>query len=311
MVVDRAALSGSSPDALSDFVAVRPRLFGIAYRMLGSAADAEDVVQSVWLRWQTVDRSAILNASAFLTTATTRLAINTAQSARVRRESYIGPWIPEPVDTTDDPSLGAERAEALELAVLMLLEKLSPKERAAYVLREAFAYSFREIAEVLRVEEANARQLVSRAHKRIATERRTPVSPADQHRLLTTFIAAAQQGDLAGMEKLFASDVVSYSDGGGVVRAARRPVAGPASVAKFIAKVTTQFWSGVALEWVQTNGQMSAAIVRDGAIVALVTVDASTEGIDQILWVMRPSKLAAMSRSRSRRSFGGGSALPG
>ena len=174
--------------ALSAFVSVRPRLFGIVYRMLGSAVEAEDVVQDVWLRWQAADHSAILDAPAFLATTATRLAINVAQSARSRRETYVGPWLPEPVDTRADPELGAERGEALQFAVLLLLEKLSPTERAAYVLREAFDYPYRQIADILQLEEANVRQLVSRARKHIADERRTPVSSDEQARLLGVLI---------------------------------------------------------------------------------------------------------------------------
>src|SRR5436190_12302540 len=153
---------------LSAFFTVRPRLFGIAYRMLGSVAEAEDIVQDVWLRWQTTNRIVVENPSAFLATTTTRLCINVAQSAHTRRETYIGTWLPEPVDTGSDPSLGAERAEALSFAVLLLLEKLSPTERAAYILREAFDYEYLQIAEILQMEEASVRQLVSRARKHIA-----------------------------------------------------------------------------------------------------------------------------------------------
>lgn len=137
-------------DGVSVFESVRPRLFGIAYRMLGSAAEAEDIVQDAWLRWQGTDRSAVVDPPAFLATATTRLAITFAESARSRRETYIGPWLPEPVDTSGDPRLGAERAEAVEFAVLLLLEKLSATERAAYVLREAFDYSYDQIAHTIR-----------------------------------------------------------------------------------------------------------------------------------------------------------------
>lgn len=147
----------SHGDPLPEFVRVRPRLFGIAYRILGSAAEAEDIVQDVWLRWQATDRSVVLDPLAFLATATTRLAINVAQSARSRRETYVGPWLSEPVDTSSDPRLGAVRGGALEFAALLLLEKLSPTERAEYVLREAFDYPYRQIAEVLQLEEANTR----------------------------------------------------------------------------------------------------------------------------------------------------------
>ena len=282
-------------DSLSAFVGVRPRLFGIAYRILGSAAEAEDVVQDTWLRWQAADRGVVLDPPAFLATTTTRLAINLAQSARSRRETYIGPWLPEPVDTSDDPHLGAERAEALQFAVLLLLEKLSPVERAAYVLREAFDYPYRQIGEMLRLEEANTRQLVSRARKHIADGRSAPVSSDEQERLLRAFIAAAQEGDFARLEGLFVSDIVSWSDGGGVVRAARTAIAGRERVAKFISAFASHFWSGVGLEWINANGQASVLITCDGAIVTLVTIDASVQGIGQILWMMRPSKLTAIS----------------
>src|ERR1700733_5247849 len=143
--------AGVDDDWLLAFAEARTRLFGIAYRMLGSATEAEDIVQDVWLRWQATDRSVIENRSAFLAKTTTRLCINLAQSAPSRRETYIGTWLPEPVDASVDPALGAERSEALKLAVLVLLEKLSPTERAAYVLREAFDYSYDQIASILQM----------------------------------------------------------------------------------------------------------------------------------------------------------------
>ena len=286
----------SPDDSLAQFIKVRPRLFGIAYRMLGSAAEAEDIVQDVWLRWQVTDRTVVLDPPAFLATTATRLAINLAQSARSRHEAYVGPWLPEPVDTSTDPQLGAERGEALEFAVLLLLEKLSPTERAAYVLREAFDYPYRQIAEILQLEEANTRQLVTRARQHISEGRRAPVSSAEQRRLLEVFIAAAQQGDLAALEGLLAADAVSYSDGGGVVRAARSPIAGRERVAKFISAFASHFWTGVTLTWIETNGQSSVLISRDGASVTVATISASEQGIDQILWMMRPSKLTALNR---------------
>jgi len=202
---------GTYDDGLPAFMRVRPRLFGIAYRMLGSAAEAEDIVQDVWVRWQTADRRLVRDAAAFLATTTTRLAINVRQSARSRRETYVGRWLPEPVDTSADPGLGAERGEALELGVVQLLKKLSPTERAAYILREAFDYTYRDIASVLRLAEANARQVVTRARQHVASGRRIPASSTEQRRLLDAFIAAAQHGDVAGLEGVLASDVVSTS----------------------------------------------------------------------------------------------------
>ena len=281
-------------DGLGPFFAVRPRLFGIAYRMLGSAAEAEDLVQDVWIRWQSADRKAVHDPPAYLATITTRLAINVVKSARSRREEYFGIWLPEPVDTSADPGLGAQRSQALEFAVLLLLERLAPNERAAYILREAFDYAYDEIGEILKVSEANARQMVTRARKHITEGRRRPVEAVEQRRLLDKFIAAAQKGELAALEALFASDVVSYSDGGGLVRAVGKPISGRERVARFISTFATHFWKGVTVSVVEANGQGCALISRDGAVVALVTVGASEEGIDQIMWMLRPSKLAGV-----------------
>jgi RNA polymerase sigma-70 factor (ECF subfamily) len=200
---------GSGANGLSVFVAERPRLFAIAYRILGSAAAAEDVVQEAWLRWQASDRSVVLNAPAYLATTTTRLAINLAHSARVRRETYVGTWLPEPADTRPDPQSEVERREALEHAVVLLLEKLSPKERAAYLLREAFDYPYRQIAGILQLAEANARQLVARARKRVAGKKPRPPATSDERQLLFDAFAAAQKGDVSALEELFAPDIAS------------------------------------------------------------------------------------------------------
>ncbi|MEU8175634.1 RNA polymerase sigma-70 factor [Microbispora hainanensis] len=281
--------------AAATFESLRPRLFGIAYRILSSATEAEDLLQDVWLRWQAYDRDTVADPGAFLATVTTRLAINALQSARVRRETYVGPWLPEPVDTSNDPHLGAERGEALSFAVLLLLEKLSPTERAAYVLREAFDYPYRRIAEIIEASEAAVRQLVSRARKRIVSERRTPVTRDEQRRLLTAFVAAARVGDLAKLEELLAADVISYSDGGGAVRAARFPVVGVVRVAKFIRAFASRFWAGVEVEWADVNGQPAALLHYDGELFTVLTVNASDEGIDQVMWLMNPAKIAPLS----------------
>jgi RNA polymerase sigma-70 factor (ECF subfamily) len=279
--------------AAAVFAVVRPRLFGIAYRMLGSAVEAEDLVQDVWLRWQTSDRSTVTNPAAYLATAITRLAINATRSARVRRETYIGPWLPEPVDTSADPHLGAERNEALEFAVLLVLERLSPTERAAYILREAFDYPYSQIAEILRASEAATRQWVSRARKRLVAQRRNPVTGQEQRELLTAFVAAARLGDLAALEQLLADDVISYSDGGGAVRASRIPVVGLVRVAKYHKAFAQRFWAGVEVDIGTANGQAVAILRHDGDTIAVLAVAASAEGIDQVLWMMNPAKISA------------------
>jgi RNA polymerase sigma factor (sigma-70 family) len=196
----------SEADAAA-FQSVRPRLFGIAHRVLGSGNDADDVVQDAWIRWQDTDRSRVRDPRAFLATTTKRLAINVSQSAWSRRETPIQSQLADPVDAAADPALGALQGEALERAVHILLEKLSPVERAVYVLREAFDYPYRQIAQVLALSEANARQLAARARRWLADERRRPVSASEERALLDAFVAAAETGELAALERLLSAAV--------------------------------------------------------------------------------------------------------
>lgn len=212
---DREEPDGTLEQATSVFTRTRPRLFGIAYRMLGSAPEAEDVVQDTWLRWQGADRPAIANPAAFLALITTRLAINVSKSAQSRRETHIGPLLPEPLDPASDPALEAERGEALERALLLLLQRLTPTERAAYILREAFDYPYPQIAEILRVSPANTRQLVSRARKHLTAARRGPIDRAEHRRLVEVFLSAAQTGNTAALEDLFAAGAASQANGRG------------------------------------------------------------------------------------------------
>ncbi|MEU8258155.1 RNA polymerase sigma-70 factor [Micromonospora inaquosa] len=283
-------------EALGAFGAVRPRLFGIAYRMLGSVAEAEDVVQEAWLRWQQTDRSQVRDPIGYLVTTTSRLALNAATSARARRELYPGPWLPEPVDTSADPTLQAERNESLELAVLLLLERLTPAERAVYVLREAFDYPFRRIGEVLDVSEAYARQLGHRARTHLAQQRREPVAHADHDRLLHAFLAAARSGELTQLEELLAETAISYADGGGTVRAAQLPVVGRDNVARYILGLIRKFGRDLSPEIVESNGQAAILVSRPGTTVALVTIDASPAGIERVLIILNPQKLAQFQR---------------
>lgn len=204
---------GEYDDGLSPFLALRRDLFGIAYRMLGSAAEAEDVVQDVWLRWHSTNRSVVFNPPAFLMTTTMRMCINLRQSAHWRREIYIGEWFSDPVDSNADPALAAVRGEALRSAIFILLERLRPAERTAYILRVAFDYSYRKIAGILRMKEPNVRQLLTRARRHIAEGRGTLVSSTERRRLLAAFMDAAQNGNLTALEGLLVSDVACYSDG--------------------------------------------------------------------------------------------------
>ena len=197
---------------LASFHTVRPRLLRVASRVLGGAAEADDVVQDTWIRWQGADRSEVRDAGAFLAATTTRLAINLGQSARARRETSMAPRLVEPVDAGADPCLGAERREALEFAVRVVVEKLSPTERAVYVLREAFDYPYRQIAELLALSEANARQILTRARRRLAAEQGSPGRPAEP-RLVHALVAAVQNADVAAVERLLVG-------GGEVLRAA-------------------------------------------------------------------------------------------
>ncbi|MEV0638385.1 RNA polymerase sigma-70 factor [Streptomyces sp. NPDC050619] len=288
--------------AVAVFMALRPRLFGIAYRVLSSAVEAEDVVQEVWLRWQKTDRSAVVSPVAFLSSATTRLAINVAQSARVRRETYIGPWLPEPVDTSSDPEVGAQRAEALEMALLLVLERLNPTERAAYVLREAFDYPYAEIAEILRLSPVNVRKIVSRARKHLAAEQGETVDTAEHRRLLEAFVSAAQTGDIASLEALLTPDAVSLSDGNGLRGAARIPVLGRSRVAN-LSTAAPRFWPEADVRPVHANGRAGVMIYRDGQPTTFMTVAASHEGIHKVMWLFDPYKITAFLESRSRSAW--------
>jgi RNA polymerase sigma-70 factor (ECF subfamily) len=286
-------------EAADAFQRLRPRLFGIAYRILGSVSEAEDVVQDVWPRWQGTDRGAVQDPGAFLATITTRLAVNVAKSARVRREAYVGPWLPEPVDTSLDPQIGAERGEAVELAVLLVLEKLNPVERAAYVLREAFDYPYDEIAGMLELSRANTRQIVSRARKRLSAERRDPVDTAQHRRLLDAFVAAARHGDVAALESVLSADVVAYADGNGMRGVARLEIVGVERVAR-VSAFTQKFFPGADYDVVEANGLPGMRIVQNGITVALMTATVGPDGIDRLYWVLAPDKLEAYERSARR-----------
>jgi len=221
------------------FAACRPRLLGIAYGLLGELTEAEDVVQDAWLRWEDADRSAVRNAEAFLVTVTTRLALDRLRSARARREVYVGPWLPEPLVTDPEtPESKAIEAERLSLALLAALERLNPIERAVLVLRDVFDFEYAEIADVIEKTPSNVRQIAARARDHAGdVTRRREVSEEERQRLTVAFLGAAASGDMDAVRDLLAADAIMYTDGGGVVTAARKPIYGAEKIARFMVRV--------------------------------------------------------------------------
>jgi RNA polymerase sigma-70 factor (ECF subfamily) len=243
----------------TELEALRRHGFGVAYRMLGSVAEAEDVAQEAMLRLAR-QQDAIAEPAAWVTTVATRLSINVLKSARARREAYVGPWLPEPLleDPEPGPASKAELADSLSLALLVLLERLSPAERAAYLLREVFGYGYAEIAGIIEQSEVNSRQLVSRARKHLEASR--PRFDADEQArdaLLERFLAAAEEGDLEGLEAMLAEDAVLYADGGGKVLASPEPLYGAALIARFMAGVAEvrRRFGEFEMRMVHVNGQ--------------------------------------------------------
>ncbi|MEU4608610.1 RNA polymerase sigma factor SigJ [Kribbella sp. NPDC023972] len=285
-------------DGLAAFQRVRGRLFGIAYRILGTASDADEIVQEAWLRWQGVDQQSVKDPGAFLAKVVTNLSIKQLTSARARRETYVGEWLPEPVltgrafDELGPLELVGER-ESVSFALLLLLERLSPAERAAYVLREAFAYSHREVAELIGTSEANARQLASRAAKRVAAEprRERRVDPGEWRRLVERFIAAAKLGEIGELEALLAEDVVARADGGGKVVAARNAIAGRERVARYLVGALARFGAGIEPHFAEANGRPALVAVSPEGVAAVCFVEYDDRGVIDLEFVMNPDKL--------------------
>jgi RNA polymerase sigma-70 factor (ECF subfamily) len=285
------------------FESHRPRLFGLAYRMLGSAHEAEDIVQDAYLRFSGAGPARIERPGAWLAKTVTRLCLNRLTSARVRRESYVGTWLPEPVITSDGtlgPMDSAEQRDAVSLAMLVLLERLTPTERAVYVLREAFGYGYREIAGVLGLGEANCRQLYRRAVARVeAEESRFDAAPRRQEELVASFVAAAREGALAELEKLLADDVTWWSDGGGRVTAALRPIVGREKVLRFLAGVArgADAWD---VDTAEVNGRPALVVRTDGTVANVVTLDVRDGLITDLRDVRNPDKLDFVRRQLAR-----------
>ncbi|MGK5677005.1 RNA polymerase sigma factor SigJ [Micromonospora sp. URMC 106] len=272
----------------------RPMLLGLAYRLLGSRHDAEDVLQEAYLRWLGADRAAVAEPRRYLSRVVTRLALDRLRARRAARETYVGPWLPEPVPTAPSPFGpldSVELRDSLAIALLHLLERLTPPERAVYVLHTAFDLPYAEIAEILDRSVADCRQLHHRAAARIGQDRRRfTADRAEQERLLEAFLAAARDGDLAALTGLVAADATAWTDGGGRVKAARKPVTGAQRVARFFAGL---YGPGrrYAVRRLDLNGQPAALMVRpDGGTYAL-TVGAAGGRITGFYLVGNPDKL--------------------
>ncbi|WUJ69246.1 RNA polymerase sigma-70 factor [Kribbella soli] len=279
---------------MDDFERLRGRLFGIAYRMTGTATDAEEILQDAWLRWQDADRTSVRDPDAYLAKIVTNLSIKQLTSARARRELYVGEWLPEPVLTGrpefDTLEVVAER-DSVSFALLLLLERLTPAERAAYVLHEAFGYSHREVAELIGTTEANARQLLARARKRVATDRRHPVDRVRWRELVDRFLAAAQSGEIEQLERLLAEDVVSTADGGGKVIAARNPVVGRTLVARYLIGTLQKFGAGFVMRFAEANGEPVLVAESADGLMAVCFIEAGAEGVSDLRFVLNPDKL--------------------
>jgi RNA polymerase sigma-70 factor (ECF subfamily) len=275
------------------FAQHRPILFGIAYRMLGSVMDAEDVVQEAYLRWERADRDAVESPRAFLSTIVTRLSIDALREAKRRREVYVGEWLPEPLVTTRDPRESAELADSLSTAFLVLLESLSPPERAAFLLREVFGYDYGQLAGILETTEVNCRQMVSRGKARLAArEHRFATSHEEQERLLSRFIEASATGDYDTLVGALAQDAALYSDHGGKAPAAQRTILGADKVARFLIGVQRRFPpKDVSVRTATLNGRPGAVIFSGAVPHSAFSFECSGGRISQIFVVRNPDKL--------------------
>ena len=283
------------------FESTRPLLFSIAYRMLGSVADAEDLVQDACLRWLEAPDTEVRAPRAYLATIVTRLAINQLQSARSRRETYVGPWLPEPLVTEHaaDPSEPVELAESLSMAFLIMLERLSPTERAVLLLHDVFDFDYSEIARILEKSEVNCRQLLARAKKRIGEPRaRFEVDPAEADRLLHRFIEATRAGDVDGLVGVLAEDITLWADGGGKVPgAALRPIHGAEAVARFVAqRARGGKERGGSVRLTRINGQPGFIVDVKGSPQAALILGIRDGRIHAIYAIANPEKLHALSQ---------------
>ncbi|MER6948846.1 RNA polymerase sigma-70 factor [Nonomuraea sp. NPDC000554] len=304
---------------MSTFDEHRSLLTGVAYRILGSVADAEDVVQETWLRWSGVDEAAVADPKAYLVRVTSRSALDRLRWAKSRRESYVGPWLPEPISTAPDAAEHAELAASVELALLVVLETLSPLERAVFVLREAFDLPFSEIAQVIGRAEPATRQLAKRARDHVQEKRpRFDVDPGERRRITERFVNASVNGDLDGLIELLSSDVTLVSDGGGKARSPLRALTGadnvtrflmstttPEGIAKFMASIGVQDYADFSFGVQEVNGGPAMVLFAGGRVVTVISLLVSDGRIDTIYLLANPDKIAHLPWSGTATRPGG------
>lgn len=271
----------------------RSRLTGIAYGMLGSLMDAEDVVQDTYLRWAGVDLATVDAPAAFLTTVCTRIAIDRLRSARVRRERYVGPWLPEPIigSVEPDPADIVGEAESLSLAMLVALERLQPVERAVLLLREVFDYDYTEIADIVDKSPANCRQIAVRARERAGDLSRSRTTSDAENAIISRYVEAVTAGDVDRLAEIFADDVVLWADGGGKARAARHPLFGATRVARHLVGVQPQTPPGTEVRLVRANGEISIMGLLDGMPIGLIVFEVQDDLVIGVRALLNPDKL--------------------
>ncbi|MFI7701509.1 RNA polymerase sigma-70 factor [Nonomuraea sp. NPDC049480] len=282
------------PDPATEaFVTHRNLLFTVAYEMLGSAADAEDVLQETWLRWADVDLGTVLDQRAYLVKIATRQALTRLRALGRRKESYVGPWLPEPLLTSPDVAEDVELAESVSMAMLLVLETLTPTERAVFVLREVFDLAYDEIAEAVDKSPAAVRQIAHRARAHVAARRpRGVVSPAETRGVLEAFQRAVETGDLQNLLDILAPDVVALSDGGGIKQALLRPIVGADRVARVFAAGLNKVGAEMSLKPVQVNGGPALLVRLNGEIDGVMAVRVEDGLVTGLYYVRNPEKLS-------------------
>jgi RNA polymerase sigma-70 factor (ECF subfamily) len=277
------------------FEQLRSRLLRLAYGMLGSRADAEDIVQEAFIKWSNVDHDAVKSDWAFLSTIVSRLCLDEIRSARKRREQYVGPWLPEPLVRMNDytPEYVTERTEELTMALMVILESLTPVQRAVYVLHDLFSFDYHEISELIGKEEANCRKIAQRARSYVDSQRMLEIpDESEQLELLNTFIRAIEQGEIGQLKDLLTREAILYSDGGGKVTAARKPIYGNDKISRFLVGIVQKVSGQGKIQITSVNGKPGLLVWLDGKLNSIWSFNIDKDRIRNVYIVLNPDKLA-------------------